>query len=383
MNNKKATERISRRQFLKEFSFLFPSVFLLNKLNKKDRGSRDLNVLGLHIPFEKIVDERIIEPFKHLIIHCGANTVVVDIKNEFGLTHIPFNHQYKPRFSSDLESPSLLSKFLNWADNNGIRVIGRLCLMPDQKLLFSYPGFALKKKDGTIWLGAQGPWVNPFRLEAAHYNAAIAEAAVNFGIKEINIDYFRFPSGEDTIEQIEHTCPSNFNSRTIALRNYLEIIYAAVKNKGGDLSVDFFGGTAWLESTDMGIGQHIETQAPFLDGLYPMAYPGLSATRWQGIPESCEVGTDCPYEYVYLITKLTRERLKRVNPSASVKTWFQAFPDYRFGRAMTLREFEAQQLAAFNAGASGVLAWDTSLVYHQNLYRKIKFIQKFTPFISD
>jgi hypothetical protein len=114
-----------------------------------------------------------------------------------------------------------------------------------------------------------------------------------------------------------------------------------------------------------------------------MAYPGLSATKWHGIPESCEVGTDCPYEYVYLITKLTRERLKRVNRSASVKTWFQAYPDYRFGRAMTLREFEAQQLAAFDAGASGVLAWDTSLVYHPNLYRKIKFIQKFTPFISE
>jgi hypothetical protein len=380
MNNKNATERISRREFLKEFSLLFPSVLLLNK---REREERDLNILGLHIPFQKIPEEEIIEPFKDLIIHCGANTVVVDIKNEYGLTHIPFNHEYKPRYSSDLESPKLLSDFLNWADVNGIRVIGRLCIMPDQKLLFSHPQFAFRKKDGTIWLGAQGPWVNPFRLEAAYYNAAIAEAAVNFGIKEINIDYIRFPSGEDAIEEIVYTMPSNFFTRTTALKNYLEIIYTSVKNLGGDVSVDFFGGTAWLESGDMGIGQHIETQAPFLDGLYPMAYPGLSATKWPGLPESCEVGTDCPYEYVYLITKLTRERLKKINPFASVKTWFQAYPDYRFGREMTLREFEAQQLAAFNAGASGVLAWDTSLVYHQYLYSKINFIQKFTKYTSE
>ena len=374
-----ALERINRREFLKEFSLLIPGLLLFSK---KGRESRDQNVLGLHIPFQKIAEETIIEPFKNLLLNCGANTVVVDIKNEFGLTHIPFDHRYKPWYVSEVENPSLLSKFLNWADVHGIRVIGRLCLMPDQKLLLSYPNFAFKKKDGTIWLGAQGPWVNPFRLEAAHYNAAIAEAAIDFGIKEINLDYVRFPSGEDDVDQIVHTWPNNFYTRTTALRNYLEIIYAAVKNRGGALSADFFGGTAWLESTDMGIGQHIETQAPFLDGLYPMAYPGLNATRWQGLPASCQVGTDCPYEYVYLITKLTRERLEKVNPSASVKTWFQAYPDYRFGRRMTLKEFELQQLAAFNAGASGVLAWDTSLVYHQYLYRKINIIQRFTKFTS-
>jgi hypothetical protein len=372
------TERISRREFLKSVSLMFPTMLLLNK---EQRELCDLSVLGLHLPFQKLPDEQIVEPFKQLVLNCGANTVVVDIKNEWGLTHIPFNHEYKPRYLSDIESPEDLSKFLNWADTNGIRIIGRLCLMPDQKLLFSHPKFAFQKEDGTIWLGAQGPWVNPFRLEAAHYNAAIAEAAVNFGIKEINIDYIRFPSGEDAIEEIAYTMPSNFFTRTTALRNYLEIIYESVKSKGGDLSVDFFGGTAWLESGDMGIGQHIETQAPFLDGLYPMAYPGLSATKWPGIPQSCEVGTDCPYEYVYLITKRTRERLMKVNPSASVKTWFQAYPDYRFGRPMTLREFEAQQFAAFNAGASGVLAWDTSLVYHKDLYKKINFLQKYTQFI--
>ncbi|UCF60661.1 MAG: hypothetical protein JSV37_12990 [Anaerolineaceae bacterium] len=380
MTKRTTTERISRRQFLKELSVVFPSLILFNK---KRREPRDLNVLGLHLPFQKIPDETIVEPFKHLILNCGANTVVLDIKNEFGLTHVPFNHIYKPIYSSDLESPTHLSKFLNWADVHGIRVIGRLCLMPDQKLLLSHPRFAFKRKDGTMWRGAQGPWVNPFRLEAAYYNAAIAEAAINFGIKEINIDYFRFPSGEDEIDQIQHTRPSNFATRTGALRDYLEIIYASVKNNGGDLSVDFFGGTAWLEGGDMGIGQHIETHAPFLDGLYPMAYPGLSATKWPGIPESCRVGTDCPYEYVYLITKLTRDRLKKVNPSASIKTWYQAYPDYRFGRMMTLREFEEQQLAAFEAGASGVLAWDTSLVYHQYLYRKINIIRRFTPFASD
>ncbi len=370
-----ATESITRRQFLKNISYLLPSILIPNKMVG---DLRDQDDLGLHIPFLKLTDEKVIEPFKHQIIRCGANTVVVDIKNEFGLTHVPFEHKYKPKYSYAAESPKLLSNFLTWADINGIRVIGRQCIMPDQKFLSVNPGLAYKKKDGTVWQGAQGPWVNPFRLEAARYNAAVAEAAVNLGIKEINIDYIRFPSGEDPIEQIEYSKSNNFENRTRALRNYLEIIYESVKKRGGDLSVDFFGGTAWQASGDMGIGQHIETQGQFLDGLYPMAYPGLSATKWQGIPESCEVGTDCPYEYVYLVTKLTKMRLMRINPSASVKTWFQAYPDRRFGREMTLREFEVQQLAAFNAGASGVLAWDTSLVYHEYLFRRIGFIRKFS-----
>jgi hypothetical protein len=368
-------EKISRRQFLKSISLLLPSAF---HLKNSERENRDSKVLGLHLPFQKMVDEKIMEPFKQQIINCGANTVVVDIKNEAGLTHIPIDYKYRPRYTYSVESPKLLSDFLNWTEINGIDVIGRMCIMPDQKLISSYPDFGYKRKDGTVWTGAQGPWVNPFRLEAAYYNAAIAEAAVDLGIKEINVDYIRFPSGEDAIEQIDYSRANNFINRTRAIRNYLEIIYEAVKNKGGELSADFFGGTAWPASGDMGIGQHIETVAPFLDGLYPMAYPGLSATKWQGIPEWCEVGTDCPYEYVYLATKFTKERLKRINPSASVNTWFQAYPDRRFGRKMTLREFEVQQLAAFRAGARGVLAWDTSIVYHEHLFRRITFLQRFT-----
>ena len=358
---------------------LFPASLLINETVTE---SRDLDILGLHIPFHKILDEKIVERFKPLIMDCGANAVVVDIKNEFGLTHIPFTHKYKPRASYVMESPDLLSKFLNWADVNGIRIIGRMCLMPDQKFLLSYPDFALKKKDKSVWRGAQGPWVNPFRLEAAYYNAAIAGAAIDFGIQEVNLDYVRFPSGEDEIELIEYPEEYNYVTRTSAIRNYLEIIYSSVKEHGGLLSADFFGGTAWFKRGDMGIGQHIETQAPFLDGIYPMAYPGLNGTRWAGLPESCQFGTDCPYEYVYLVTKLTRERLKRVKPSATVKTWFQAYPDGKFGNSLTLREYEEQQLAAFDAGASGLLAWNTTLDYDRNLFRKINRVQRIKQLTS-
>lgn len=339
--------------------------------------------LGLHIPFVRVSDREFIEPFKAQILGCGANTIVVDIKSEYGLTHVPFDYKYKPRTSFSVESPEMLSKLLNWAEVKGIQVIGRLCVMPDHKFLTAYPVFGYQRKDGSLWMGGQGPWSNPFRLEAAHYNAAIAMAAIDFGIKEINIDYIRFPSGEDPIGQIEYSQPNNFANRTGALRDFLQVIYEAVKGKGGDLSADFFGGTAWPESGDMGIGQHIETQGQFIDGLYPMAYPGLSATKWWGIPEACEVGTDCPYEFVYLVTRLTRERLQRVNPNATVKTWYQAYPDRRFDREMGLKEFQLQQLAAFNAGATGVLAWDTSMVYHQHLYTRINFVHRFARLISE
>jgi hypothetical protein len=373
-------DRMNRRQFIKSISLLLPSAL---QIRGEERRGRDLGDLGLHIPFPRVSNLEFIEPFKRQILGCGANTVVVDIKNEYGLTHIPFDYKYKPRTSFSVESPERLAKFLNWAEVKGIRVIGRMCIMPDQKLLTAYPGFGYKRKDGSLWFGGQGPWVNPFRQEAAHYNAAIAEAAIDFGINEINVDYIRFPSGEDPIGQIEYSQANNFLNRTTALRDYLEIIHESVKKKGGFLSADFFGGTAWPQSSDMGIGQHIETQGKFVDGLYPMAYPGLSATKWRGIPEWCEVGTDCPYEFVYLATKLTKERLQRVNPSGLVRTWYQAYPDRRFGREMTLKEFELQQLAAFNAGAEGVLAWDTSMVYHQHLYTRINFVRMFARLISE
>lgn len=367
-------KKLNRRGFLKELPLFLSSMLIPPQ---KVAQPKNPDVLGLHIPFHKIIDEEIIEAFKPLILDCGANAVVVDIKNEYGLTHIPFDHKIKPSFTYKMESPEHLSNFLNWAEVNGIRVIGRMCLMPDQKLLLAYPQFAFKRKDDSVWKGALGPWSNPFRRDPAYYNAAIAAAAIDFGIKEVNLDYVRFPSGEDDIRKIEFSKDYNFLSRTRALRDYLEIIYTEVTAHGGILSADFFGGTAWFTNGDMGIGQHIETQAPFLDGIYPMAYPGLNGTQWPGIPDSCQFGTDCPYEYVYLVTKLTAVRLKTANPSASVKTWFQAYPDSKYGLGMTLNGFEEQQIAALDAGASGLLAWNPSLVYDPNLYRKIKIIEKF------
>jgi hypothetical protein len=50
---------------------------------------------------------------------------------------------------------------------------------------------------------------------------------------------------------------------------------------------------------------------------------------------------------------------------------------------MSLKEFELQQLAAFNAGAAGVLAWDTSMVYHKHLYTRINFVRMFARLISE
>jgi hypothetical protein len=141
-------ERISRRQFIKSISLLLPSAI---HLKGEKRSGRDLGDLGLHIPFLRISDLEFIEPFKEQILGCGANTVVVDIKNEYGLTHIPFDYKYKPTTSFSIESPELLSKFLNWAEIKGLRVIGRMCIMPDEKFLSAYPGFGHKRKDGTLW----------------------------------------------------------------------------------------------------------------------------------------------------------------------------------------------------------------------------------------
>ena len=377
-------ESISRRDFLKfscitTLSYgLGSSPLLKGALGERDRPRihRPALTLGLYIPFTKIDQWDTLERFKELVLSSGANTIVVDIKNEWGLTHVPFEHRWKPLGTYKYENPEALSDLIAWCAVYKIYLIGRQVIMSDGKLLSAYPGFGLRHKKGGVWRDSQGiPWANPFRSEIAEYNAAIALAAAKMGIREIQYDYVRFPSDDSPTQYIDYEGMNTFERRTNAIARILCLGQAAVHDAGSQLAADVFNYTAWRNYGDMGIGQHLETLAPFIDILSPMAYPSLYGTHLPAsdpCPNRCFPGSAYPYEVVNYTVKHALERLRSVNPNVMVVPWIQAYPDARFGQRMTLSEFEAQQRGAFEAGAHGVLAWNPSLNYEPNFYAWIK-----------
>ena len=132
-------ESISRRDFLKfacitTLSYgLGSSPLLKGSLGERDRPRifRPALTLGLYIPFTKIDQLDTLEKFKELVLSSGANTVVVDIKNEWGLTHVPFEHRWKPYGTYKYENPEALSDLITWCADHQVYLIGRQVIMSD------------------------------------------------------------------------------------------------------------------------------------------------------------------------------------------------------------------------------------------------------------
>lgn len=330
-------------------------------------------VLGFYLPFHEVVNTKILEKFKRLVLESGANSVVVDIKNEAGLINlIEFEHPLESTRHSWAEDYAKFDDFLAWADKNKIFVIGRQVIMEDARLVWAHPELAIHTKDGRVWTGGGRIWANPFDERVVEYNAAFAETAAKKGIKAIQFDYVRFPADGD-LSTIWHSKANTRENRVAAITAFFAAAKPLVNRYGSLLMADFFGYTSYPGThKDMGIGQLVEAAGPHLDVVCPMAYPGLYGG---GLDEEACGETKCtpptlyPYEIAHYTTLRTLEILARVNPEATVVLWIQAYPDGRYRKPMGLAQFEDQIKGAFEAGAAGVMAWTMpSTSYHPKFY---------------
>lgn len=100
-----------------------------------------------------------------------------------------------------------------------------------------------------------------------------------------------------------------------------------------------------------------------------MAYLELYGS---GIPDPCADNcwppTAHPYEIVYYTIKHVKERLEAAGSKAFMLPWIQTYPDGRFNQPLKHEHFVLQQKAAFDAGASGALAWNPALAYDPELF---------------
>lgn len=329
-------------------------------------------VLGFYLPFHIVPNDVEMRKFEKLVLAAGANTVVVDIKNEDGLINIPFEHPLKSTVrQSWAEDYGKLDQFLAWADENSILVVGRQVVMEDARLVRAHPELAVHTADGKIWTGGGRLWSNPFDERVAEYNAAVAEAAAAHGIKVVLYDYVRLPA-DGKVKTIKYSQTNTRENRVAAINAFFEQAKPRVNQHGALLGASLFGYTAFPEFKDMGVGQDLESAAPLLDWICHMAYPGLYdsglANEEACGNDKCLPPTAHNYEIVNATVREALERTRLVNPDAVAVPWIQAYPDGRYGRRMGLSQFEAQQQGAFAAGAVGVLAWNPSLQYHPEFY---------------
>jgi hypothetical protein len=322
-------------------------------------------VKGLYISYNALGSEDFREHVKQLIETTEINALVLDFKGDHGYLTFPTQVAMAKEIGADM-APTLPdpTDFMQWLKDHGVYTIARIVVFKDSLFATAHPELAIMDSEtGGIWTDAEGlGWADPSYHATWDYNAALAEEAAKMGFNEVQFDYVRFPT-DGSVGRATLALENTQENRTAAITGLLKRTKEALAPYNVKLAADTFGYTSWV-ADDQGIGQHLESIAPYLDVISPMAYP---STYNFGLPEEDPKYANAiayPYEIVNRTVQRAVERAKAVNPNIEIRPWIQDFQDYAFDqRVYTPGEIRLQMDGARDAGGRGWLLWDPAVSY--------------------
>lgn len=346
---------ISRRDMLAAGLALVGGALPMGRQARgQDSGPRPRTVKGLYLSYHGVGDRTIRGRVFDLLDRTELNTVVIDVKGDEG--YLPYESRVPLAREIGATGRVRVDDFdglLARLKAKGFYLIARIVVFKDNLLARHRPDWAVTDTGtGALWLDAERlAWLDPFEEEAWPYAIAIASEAARKGFDEIQFDYLRFPT-EGHLAAARYGRPNTQASRGRAVAGFLDHARAALRPTGALLAIDVFGYTAF-NFDDTGIGQHVETLAPLVDVLCPMAYP---SSYHLGIP-GYRNPVAHPYEIVFETVRRLRERTAAAR--VQVRPWIQNFRDYAFDRRpFEAAEVQAQMRAARDAGATGWMLWN-------------------------
>jgi len=311
-------------------------------------------IKGFYLSYPSMGSTDFVARAHELIEETELNAVVLDFKGDDGMlsfpTQVPLALEIGAGRGPVVRNPS---EFLGWFKQRNVYMIARIVVFKDDKLANAYPGWAIQEGKG---------WLDPNQKEAWDYTTALALEAAALGFNEVQFDYIRFLT-DGNVQQARYALPNTYENRVAAISGVLQQASNALRPLGVKVGADVFGYTPW-SSDDLGIGQHLETIAPYVDVLAPMIYPSTFAAGLPGEDSKYRTAIAYPYAIVSKTTERSLRRTKETNPRIEVRPWLQDFRDYTFDfRTYTPAEIRLQIDGARDAGARGWLLWDPTVRY--------------------
>ncbi|MEM7034571.1 MAG: putative glycoside hydrolase [Chloroflexota bacterium] len=319
---------------------------------------------GIYITFYALGSSDFRQHVQNLLETTELNTLVMDVKGDRGW--IPYTSTVQMAIDIGANRRIMIKDWANWMDwfeERDIYTIARIVVFKDEPLTVAHPEWAVTYREtGEIWRDREGlGWADPTQEDVWDYNIALAVEAAQQGFDEIQFDYIRFPT-DGNIKQAVFAVENVEENRKAAIVGFLAKARQALDPYDVKISADVFGYTAWRPD-DMGIGQHLEALAPYLDVLSPMLYPSTFGYGLPGKPQY-QQAINFPYEIVNQSTQRAFDRLTTLNPDLVIRPWIQDFPDYAFDkRTYTPDEVRLQMDGSRDAGGRGWLLWDPRVQY--------------------
>lgn len=313
----------------------------------------------LYVSFWAAGSSKFMKQILHLAKTTEINSVIVDVKNEFGnlsyKTDVKLAEEIGAHKNKTIHD---INKFIKELKAENLYVIGRIVVFKDDRLAHSKDEYALKIKDtnGTVWRNNEKlAWVDPFETRVHDYVADIAADAASRGFDEINFDYVRFPLNNTLV----YKETPNIKSRVTAITTFLKTANKALSPYNVYTSADTYGYVCWNKD-DTNIGHTIKNLSENIDYIAPMLYPSGFAKGFLGH----ENPTDYSYE---VINKSINEALTKADISSlRFRPWLQSFKDYGYDRKFFMsKEINEQIKGAEKAACSGWMLWNSSSRFSQ------------------
>jgi peptidoglycan/xylan/chitin deacetylase (PgdA/CDA1 family) len=321
-------------------------------------------IKGLYITYYALGSAGFRAHVQNLLETTELNAIVMDVKGDRG--YIPYTSTVQLAVDIGASRRPMIddwASWMQWFEEREVYTIARIVVFKDEPLSSAHPEWAVVDAEtGGVWRDRENlGWADPMREEVWEYNVALAVEAAQLGFDEIQFDYVRFPT-DGSIHRAAFAEENTHEKRLASITGFLARAREALEPYNVKLAVDVFGYTTW-RADDMGIGQHIETLAPYLDVISPMLYPSTFAHGLPGLPQYRQA-VAFPYQIVNESTSRAVSRAGAVNPDLEVRPWIQDFPDYAFDRRVYAPDdIRLQMEGAREAGGRGWLLWDPRVKY--------------------
>jgi hypothetical protein len=290
----------------------------------------------------------------------GGNSVVFDVKDSDGIVNIPFEYP----LNSPARRPVIrnLPKFARYLHSLGMHSIARIAIFRDERLVVSHPELAVRsRRSGKPWReNGKLVWTDPSHPEVQAYDIALAKAAAEAGVDEIQFDYVRFPAeGDQKDAQFLYQSKHPAWRRSDVITHFLTDAYTQLHPLHVLLSLDVFGVMAWQRQVDLAhTGQDISAMALHCDVLSPMIYP----SHFFGMDGYAHPG-DAPEHFIS--ESMARFRRDTKTTGVVLRPWLQAFA-WRT-RTYSANYIITQVRVAKAEGGIGFLFWNARNDYGKPL----------------
>ena len=315
-------------------------------------------VRGLYVNRWAVVDERIWELIT-VARRTEVNTLVIDVKDDRGYVLYQSAVPLAKDIKSDTTRPVAAERIRAVLDTmrlNGVFPVARIVVAKDPLLANARHDWAVKRRDGTPWLDAEGhPWLDAHNRQVWSYAADLAIEAVELGFSEVQFDYVRFP--DDPRLLTEAVFPlSKGRSRADVIRDQLAYLKRRLAPYHVPMSIDVFGLTT-TDTSDMNIGQRWEQFAQTADIVQPMTYPSHYSAGMYGL----ENPNASPYVVIDRAMKDAKARNAHLKHAPQIVPWYQ---DFSIGEpAYGVEQVRAQMQAGYDNGIRSWLLWNAGSEY--------------------